>query len=287
LRGGEKTSDDLFVSSRLGESWPKVYKFALLFAATRHRNLLDVKIENQIWSVVALLTAMPSIVVDSALLGPFGAAWQAHGQKLTRTPPNSSSQLGCVFDKKVGDALSALLGGIPIIIPSANALGPARPDCVEVGPCRIVGGVRPQNFDVGYRPDGVRFAFDSKTLNDTESVRKNYQNMINDLGTEATTVHTRFPYAVVAFMVIIPSPCLGAAQRAALTFTLERLTERTSPLDSVHKAEAISLILWDPATGAIDSAWPGPASPLRVEFFSSQIEKAYVSRYKGLPPHAE
>ncbi|MDP2935994.1 MAG: hypothetical protein Q8O86_05835, partial [Dehalococcoidia bacterium] len=72
---------------------------------------------------------------------------------------------------------------------------------MEVGPVHIVGGVRPQNFDVGYRPDGVRFAFDSKTINDLDSVRKNWQNMVNDLATEATTVHSRFPYAVVAFMV--------------------------------------------------------------------------------------
>lgn len=28
--------------------------------------------------------------------------------------------------------------------------------------------------------------------------------MINDLGTEATTVHTRFPYAIVAFLVVVP-----------------------------------------------------------------------------------
>jgi len=51
---------------------------------------------------------------------------------------------------------------------------------------------------VGYRPDGLRFAFDSKTLNDKKSIGKNWQNMINDLATEATTVHSRFPYASLA-----------------------------------------------------------------------------------------
>lgn len=120
----------------------------------------------------------------------------------------------------VGTALAAMLGGVPITTPNANALTPSHPDCVEVGPVRIIGGVRPQNFDVGYRPDGVRFAFDSKTLNDSKSVGKNWQNMINDLATEATTVHSRFPHAVVfphaivfphavvAFMVVVPEPCL-------------------------------------------------------------------------------
>jgi hypothetical protein len=56
--------------------------------------------------------------------------------------------------------------------------------------------------------------------------------MINDLATESTNVHTRFPYAVVAFMVVVPAPCLVAPQREALIGTLERLSGRSSPLDS-------------------------------------------------------
>jgi hypothetical protein len=195
-------------------------------------------------------------------------------------------QLGEVFDARVGAALAAMLGNIPIVRPNAASLLPQQVDCVEVGPCRLVGGVRPQNFDVGYRPDGIRFAFDSKTLNDAKSVQKNYQNMINDLATEATTVHTRFPYAVVAFLVAVPTPCLESPQKEALTETLERLGQRSSPLDLAHKAEAISLVLWDPGTGRIDPSWPGEGSALRIELLSQQIERAYVTRYKGLPPHA-
>jgi hypothetical protein len=109
--------------------------------------------------------------------------------------------------------------------------------------------------------------------------------MINDLGTEATTVHTRFPYAIVAFVVVVPSPCLQSPQKDALTDTLDRLSQRESPLDSNHKAEVISLVVWDPTTGQIDSHWPSADSPLRIETFSAQVEKNYVGRYKGLPPH--
>jgi hypothetical protein len=178
-----------------------------------------------------------------------------------------------------------LLGSVEVVVPNQREIRPAKHDVVEVGPVRIVGGIRAQNFDAGYRPDGARFVFDSKTLNDTKSVQRNYQNMINDLGTEATTVHTRFPYAVVAFMVVIPEPCLPTAQRLALTRTLERLTARISPIDSAHKAEAISLVLWHPETGRIDADWPAPGSLLRIEALSSQIERHYVERYKGLPPH--
>lgn len=186
----------------------------------------------------------------------------------------------------VGRALATMLGNIPIATPNSRALTPPQPDCVEVGEVRIIGGVRPQNFDVGYRPDGVRFAFDSKTLNDKDSVGKNWQNMINDLATEATTVHSRFPHAVVAFLVAIPTPCTGSHQKAILE-TLERLARRVNVNDQPYLAESISLVLWNPNDGTVDNENPSPLSPLRVEKFSEQVETAYINRYKGLPPHAE
>ena len=140
---------------------------------------------------------------------------------------------------------------------------------------------------IGYRPDGVRFAYDTKTLNDAKSVGKNWQNMINDLATEATTVHSRFPHAVVAFMVICPEPCVSLSRRKALIETLERLARRTTVDGPLYMAEAISFVLWKPNDGTIDTEIPIPSSPLRLEKFSEQVENAYVSRYKGLPPHAD
>lgn len=110
--------------------------------------------------------------------------------------------------------------------------------------------------------------------------------MINDLATEATTVHSRFPHAVVAFMVIVPEPCLGEPQRSAIVETLERLARRQKVEDSDYMAEAISLIVWNPDDGSVSSSIPAPESPLRIEKFSIQVETAYVSRYKGLPPYA-
>jgi hypothetical protein len=235
---------------------------------------------------LAELMSMPPIVVPASELLSFGKAWHANKGSLSRTPPSSSMELGALLDHLVGKALATMLGGIPIVKPSPTELIPQQPDCVEVGTCRVIGGVRPQNFDVVYCPDGVRFAFDSKTLNDCKSVQKNYQNMINDLGTEATTVHTRFPYALVAFLVAVPHPCLSSPQKEALTGTLERLSSRASPLNSNHKAEAISLVVWDPESGEVDRDWPENTSCLRIERFSQQIQTAYLARYKGLPPHA-
>ena len=235
---------------------------------------------------MAALRSMPTVQVDLAELAAFGQTWTGREGRLSRTPPYSSGQLGALFDAAVGDALAELLGEIPVVVPSSAALIPSQPDVVEVGPVRIIGGVRPQNFDVGYRPDGVRFAFDSKTLNDRDSIGKNWQNMINDLATEATTVHSRFPYAVVGFMVIYPRPAVTAAHLSATIGTLERLGGRILVDEPEHRAEAVSLVIWDPEEGTIDDEIPPAGSPLRIEAFSGHVERTYVARYKGLPPHA-
>lgn len=236
---------------------------------------------------MARLSTMPGIEISQSDLAAFGSVWQERGGSLSRTPPFSSGQLGLLFDRAVGQALAVMLGGIPVVPPTLNALNPPQADCVEVGPVRVIGGVRPQNFDVGYRPDGVRFAFDSKTLNDNKSVGKNWQNMVNDLATEATTVHSRFPHAVVAFMVVIPMPCFAPSIGSVMTETLERLARRLDVSDPDYMAEAIALVLWDPAHGSISASTPPPSSPLRLERFPGQIQAAYHLRYKGLPPHAD
>jgi hypothetical protein len=236
---------------------------------------------------MAQLKRMPAVTISQADLAVFGEAWGNQGGKLDRGGEQSSTQLGLLFDNAVGEALATMLGGVPIVRPdSSTPLIPAEADCVEVGPVLVIGGVRPQHFDVAYRPDGVRFVFDSKTLNSTDSIRKNWQNMINDLATEAATVHSRFPHAIVAFLVALPSPCLEPTQRSAIMETLERLARRVGVDDPAHSAEAIALVLWDPASGVIDPDCPDPSSPLRIERFSEQVEAAYSVRYGAFPPHA-
>lgn len=230
---------------------------------------------------------MPPLEISQDTLAKFGKKWKEK-ENLSRTPPYSSLELGNVFDLAVSKSLAVMLGGIPIKEPSSrDSLLPPESDCVEKGHFRIIGGVRPQNFDVGYRPDGVRFAYDSKTLNDKKSVGKNWQNMVNDLSTEATTVHYRFPHAVVGFLIAIPKPCVNEPRLSAMIETLERLGRRFNTANSFHLAEAVTLLIWDPEDGTIVSDIPNTESPLRIEKFSEQVEMAYVSRYKGLPPHAE
>jgi len=231
---------------------------------------------------MANLQSMPPIALPVGALAEIGRHWDANSFTL---PKAQGERVGQLCDKAVADALATMLGGIPVLAPTkSTALLPPQADCVEVGPTRVIGGIRPQNFDVAYRPDGVRFAYDSKTLNTRASLSKNYQNMINDLGTEAATVHTRFPSAIVAFVVAVPEPCL-AAHRRNLTSALTRLSGRKATSGDVHKAEVIALVVWDPTTGRIDPSWPPSDSLLRVERFSEQVEACYADRFAGLPPH--
>lgn len=243
--------------------------------------------------MTALANHMPIITPSTQALQQWGAIWLGTvGSNGNAKSPNcfdrkQSMDFGKVFDQAFGEALAVMLGGVPVRNITSPSLVPPEANCVEVGEARIVGGIRPQNFDAAYRPDGPRVVYDSKTLNDTASVRKNWQNMVNDLGTEATTCHTRFPYCVVVLVVAIPRDALPATQERDIVRTLERLGSRNEVLDQAHLAEAIALVIWDPHTGQIDQNAPPAGSPIRLESVSQRIFDTYVTRYKGLPPHEE
>lgn len=243
--------------------------------------------------MTALADHMPIITPSTDALREWGQLWlgtegsNGKVKKANCFDRKQSMDFGKVFDQAFGDALGAMLGGIPVRNINNPSLVPPEENCVEVGEARIIGGIRPQNFDAAYRPDGPRVVYDSKTLNDTSSVRKNWQNMVNDLGTEATTVHTRFPYCLVVLVVAIPRDALPATQERDLIRTLERLGSRNDVLDQAHLAEAIAFVVWNPHTGELDPDAPPADSPIRLENVSARIYDAYVKRYKGLPPHDE
>jgi hypothetical protein len=246
--------------------------------------------------MMAALQQMPPVAVAPADLQTWGACWLS----LVGTPLASGAakaklsscfdkkqgmDFGYVFDRAFADAAAVMLGNIEVLKRDSNDLIPPKPNVMEVGKTRIVGGIRPQNYDAAYRPDGPRIVFDSKTLNDVSSVRKNWQNMVNDLATEAATVHTRFPYCIVAFVVALPAPAVPPAQRRDIVRTLERLGSRKDELDQNHLAEAIALVLWDPVTGLIDPNVPDVGSNLRLDTMHERVYPHYVDRYKNLPPH--
>ncbi|PHI17997.1 hypothetical protein CEQ90_20250 [Lewinellaceae bacterium SD302] len=236
---------------------------------------------------------MPEVTIPVNELKSWGTEWLGNINTSTQKAKKSnefdrqqSVNFASFIDLQFGKALAVMLGGIPVDTQvNSNSLHSTENDSVEVGPVRVIGGIRPQNFDVAYRPDGPRIVFDSKSLNKRASIKKNWQNMINDLGTEATTVHTRFPYAIVSFMVILPKPALDAKQEHDIIRTLERLGTRYNVIDQPHLAESISLVIWNPQTGTVDQNVPPQDSNLRVERMNERIYEIYRLRYKGLPPH--
>lgn len=237
--------------------------------------------------------SMPTIIIDTSLLNTWGDKWlgtvnsSGGSKEKNRFDRKQSMDFGkTVLDPAIANSLAEMLGDIQVLPPISNkSLLPPNDNCVEIGDTRVIGGIRPQNFDIAYRPDGLRIAYDSKTLNDFDSVKKNWQNMINDLATEASTVHTRFPYAIVAFLVAIPKPALDTSQEFDIVRTLERLATRNKVLNQNHLAEVISLLIWIPENGTIDPSIPPNNSILRIENFSEILYPIYVERYKGLPPH--
>lgn len=250
---------------------------------------------------MAKLKRMPPLIFDTSKMKKWGAIWlgtEGSPDKKTGVPTTKKEMC---FDKKqqmdftkeivdrtVADCLARMLGGIPVRTPEKikSLLPPADcPDCVEVGDTTVVGGIRTQRFDIAYRPDGIRIAYDSKTLNDKLSTGKNWNNMINDLASEATTVHTRFPYALSLFIVFLPKPVLSERRATTLIRTLERMNLRSSEIGENNKAESIALVVWDPETGEIDDNLPKRDSSLRYEQFLSRVEEIYSARYDCMPPH--
>lgn len=276
---------------------------------------------------MAALKKMPAIQLDTATLAEWGQTWlgtdgsdekvkppkkprgkkavaaaldaaAADAEGATAPPPaktkkkaqrfdrKQSMDFGLQFDRAFGEAVATMLGN-KVREVNSDALQAPEADCMEVGKTRIVGGIRPQNYDAAYRPDGPRIVYDSKTLNERKSVGKNWQNMINDLSTEATTVHTRFPMCIVAFIVAVPRPALDAAQERDIIRTLTRLGTRQGELDQHHLAEAIAFVVWNPKDGSVDPNVPPAASGLRLDKMHTRIEAAYLARYANLPPHQE
>src|SRR5579864_2126993 len=99
---------------------------------------------------------MPHLALDAPALARWGDSWNLH----KRFSKKEGIDFGKEFDRAFGASLAQMLGGIKVVTPSSVDLSASEPDCVEVGPVRIVGGIRPQNFDAAYRPDGPRVVYD-------------------------------------------------------------------------------------------------------------------------------
>jgi hypothetical protein len=104
---------------------------------------------------------MPPLDISTDELKKWGSLWLGESNPETgkdKRPEcfdrHQSVNFASFIDAEFARTLAVMLGDIPVECPNSNALIPPIPDCVEVGPVRIIGGIRPQNFDAAYRPDG-------------------------------------------------------------------------------------------------------------------------------------
>ena len=97
---------------------------------------------------MANLRPMPTIVLPTDRLVAIGKHWKPQDSEL----PKAQGQLaGTLCDETVGNALATMLGGISVLKPKMNSLLPAGPDCVEVGPTRVIGGSYVSKYETGER----------------------------------------------------------------------------------------------------------------------------------------
>lgn len=121
---------------------------------------------------------------------------------------------------------------------------------------QFAGGIGPKKVDVSYatEEDGLVLAVSIKTISFSDRKTRNYQkNLTNrrgDLLAEATTLHQRFPYAVVGGLFLFDE---GAAQdgtpRRPSTFVtaneyFKAFDRRGTQANSVEKFEALGIVLY-------------------------------------------
>ena len=114
-----------------------------------------------------LADSMPPLSISNQELKDWGDKWISEINNESNQPKkpfafdrHQSVNFASFIDLAFANALAAMLGNIPVVAPVMGSLLPTQADCVEVGPARVIGGIRPQNFDVAYRPDGPRVVFD-------------------------------------------------------------------------------------------------------------------------------
>lgn len=121
---------------------------------------------------------------------------------------------------------------------------------------QFAGGIGPKKVDVSYatEEDGLVLAVSIKTISFPDRRTRNYQkNLTNrrgDLLAEATTLHQRFPYAVVGGLFLFDE---GAEKddtpRRASTFVtaheyFRAFDQRGTQANSVEKFEALGIVLY-------------------------------------------
>ncbi len=102
--------------------------------------------------MTALADHMPIITPSLEALRDWDSSgWARLAATEARSNPTAltakqSMDFGKVFDQAFGEALAAMLGGVPVRNITSPSLVPPEANCVEVGEARIIGGIRPRTL---------------------------------------------------------------------------------------------------------------------------------------------
>lgn len=131
--------------------------------------VIIVSIFSEVNDMAELAHQMPPLIIPIDKLKEWGTLWLGNQNPVTKKSKQKecfdrfqSVNFAAFIDAEFGACLAKMLGNIKVLRPKGDALIPPAPDCVEVGGVRIIGGVRPQNFDVAYRPDGPKLSLTAK-----------------------------------------------------------------------------------------------------------------------------
>jgi hypothetical protein len=200
----------------------------------------------------------------------------------------------------------AIVTGLVVRLPKLHAYPRER---------TVAGALRTARADVSesHELDGLRLAIELKPIN--LAVGRAVWNRFGDVRTFAVNIHLKFPFAVVAAVLTVPTfewktakpitPVVdesttdqidlealreikaGAASRAStrpviarLASRLARTRARLTEVDPPHLLEAVALIVYDPDTGTIDPDLPAAGQDLRWEEFLNRVAETYRLRFE-------
>jgi len=158
---------------------------------------------------------------------------------------------------------------------------------------RMAGGIGAKKVDVSWSSDeaGLLLGLSVKTINwmDQRSgnFQKNLTNRRGDLLFEATTLHRRFPYAVLGgFLILDKDAATDSSRRRQSTFAnvhprFRLFTGRTDPAgrDEVFELLAVSLVEATPFAASLETYEVGqPETPIPLEAVFDRLIEMVAER---------
>lgn len=156
------------------------------------------------------------------------------------------------------------------------------------GERQFAGGIGAKKVDVSFatEEDGLILGVSIKSIGfpdkKTGNYQKNLTNRRGDLLAEATTLHKRFPYAVLGGLFLFEAGAVrDGTDRRPSTFQtaheyFRAFSNRRSPGNAVELYEALGIVLYStgkkPSYKYFDAGTPSRAAPID-SFFSRLLEK--------------